>query len=178
MMNLIALSSRSRRLFTSGRSIRPLIPKDAAFVRKTITPSNLSPASLAFVGDAVYDLAVRERSIFPPIKWQSVPKKQRTINVSHLCRAETQDEILNRIMTSFHLTEEEMEYVNRGKNLAGKPPRNLKDKSLYRSATALEVLVGYLHFKDQKRLDMLFDFVFLQFKHMDFRLLQSRTKKT
>ena len=104
----------------------------------------ISPSALAYLGDAVYELYVRQTFVFPPQKIQNYHKQ-----VVSWVRAEAQAEQLTRLLV--HLTESELAVVKRGRNAA---PQRLKrvDPEVYQNATALETLFGYLHLTDPDRL--------------------------
>jgi len=107
----------------------------------------ISPSALAYLGDAVYELYVRQLFIFPPQRIQSYHQQ-----VVSWVRAESQAKTLDRLLV--HLSEPELAIVKRGRNAA---PQRLKrvDPEIYQKATALETLVGYLHLTDGDRLMML-----------------------
>jgi ribonuclease III family protein len=108
----------------------------------------ISPSALAYLGDAVYELYVRQSLVFPPQRIHSYHQQ-----VVAWVRAESQAEKLDRVLV--HLTEPELAIVKRGRNAA---PQRLKrvDPEIYQKATALETLVGYLHLTDPDRLTWLF----------------------
>ncbi len=103
-----------------------------------------NPIELAFVGDAVYEILVREH-IAKCVDTNAGALHR--IAVSYVCAA-AQADALERIDPM--LTEEEKDIVRRGKNSSKTAvPRNGNPKS-YRSATALEALFGYLFLLDRK----------------------------
>ncbi|HLO86937.1 MAG TPA: ribonuclease III domain-containing protein [Nostocaceae cyanobacterium] len=108
----------------------------------------MSPAALAYLGDAIYELYVRMFYLWP---------KQRPENYHRLVvaqvRAETQALHL-RSLTPY-LRSNELEIVRRGRNAAAKPPKRLNPE-IYQQATSLEALVGYLYLTDYQRLTELF----------------------
>ncbi len=67
-------------------------------------------------------------------------------------------DILTRMIVDFGLTEEEQDWLRRGRNASARGPRRL-DPKVYRAATAFETLLGYLHLADQPRLEEVFEFV-------------------
>jgi len=114
----------------------------------------LSPAALAYLGDAVYELYIRRRCLLPP-KRSEVYHQQV---VSHV-RAETQASHLRSLMP--YLSESEHEFLKRGRNAASNRPKRL-DPEVYQLATSLEALVGYLYLTDPTRLFELLDFLDLE----------------
>ncbi|WP_071516138.1 ribonuclease III domain-containing protein [Geitlerinema sp. PCC 9228] len=107
----------------------------------------LSPAALAYLGDAVYELYVRSLYLFPP-KQQQLYHQQVVTQV----RAETQARYLE-ILQPF-LNEGELEIIRRGRNAATGKPRRLNRK-IYQQASSLETLIGYLYLQDRQRLQQL-----------------------
>lgn len=118
------------RLGTAARSIADL--------------NQLSPAALAYLGDAVYELYIRSHYLFPP-------KRQKIYHhkVVEQVRAEAQARHLQFLEP--YLSSSELEIVRRGRNATfGKPKRI--HPTIYRQATSLETLVGYLYLSDPLRL--------------------------
>ena len=107
----------------------------------------ISPASWAYLGDAVYELFVRMSYIVPPKRSQAYHEL-----VVGQVRAETQARHLRSL--SPHLTTTELEIVKRGRNATDRSPKRL-DPEIYQQATSLETLVGYLYLTDPKRLTQL-----------------------
>lgn len=107
----------------------------------------LSPAGLAYIGDAVYELYVRLFYLLPP-KQISDYHQQVVSEV----RAERQAQHLEALEPL--LTASEIDIVKRGRNAATKRPRRLSAK-IYQQATSLETLVGYLFLSDRDRLESL-----------------------
>ncbi len=98
-----------------------------------------SPLQLAFLGDAVFELLVRERlvrAVGTSVKSLS-SKKARIVN------AHAQAELARRIAD--RLTDEEADILRRGRN--AHPATIAKNQSVadYRLATGLEALCGYLY---------------------------------
>jgi ribonuclease-3 family protein len=104
-------------------------------------PQLMNPVVLAYIGDAVFELLVRQYLISQPNQKSHHLHREATKFVS----AKGQRTILERWQP--HLTEEEADIVRRGRNSkSGAPPKNA-DHADYRLATALESLVGYLYYE-------------------------------
>jgi len=106
--------------------------------------TRLSPAALAYLGDAVYELYVRTRYLLPP----------QRLAAYHACvvaqvRAEQQAAQLQVLEP--HLTAVEQQWVRRGRNAAGRPPARLPP-AVYKQASGLETLIGYLYLTAPQRL--------------------------
>ncbi|MEG0912582.1 MAG: ribonuclease III domain-containing protein [Oscillospiraceae bacterium] len=111
-----------------------------------------SPVELAFIGDAVFEVLVREhitRNV------DTSANKLHRMAVSYVC-AEAQSEALEQIAGD--LTAEELDIVRRGKNASKvSVPRNGTPRT-YRSSTAFEALFGYLYLSGEtERIDQLFE---------------------
>ena len=113
---------------------------------------SMQPLALAFLGDAVYEIYVRE---------YVMAKGYRTINSMHretikFVRAKSQCKAVKSILPE--LTEAEESVVRRGRNANPHTVPKNADVEDYRYATALESLFGYLKLTGQKeRLEQLMD---------------------
>lgn len=107
----------------------------------------LSPAALAYLGDAVYELYVRRAYLVPAKRIQDYHQA-----VVAQVRAEAQAQYLQQLET--HLTEAEKTIVRRGRNATGKRSRPV-DPEIYQQATSFEALIGYLYLTSPQRLDHL-----------------------
>jgi ribonuclease III family protein len=116
----------------------------------------LSPNSLAYLGDAVYELYVRMLYLLPP---------SRVAHYHHQVvaqvRAETQALHLRSLIP--HLLSGELEIVRRGRNAATGRPKRL-DPQIYQQATSFETLIGYLFLTDETRLTELLQILNLESK--------------
>lgn len=114
-------------------------------INENCSPSQLSGLTLAYIGDAVYELYVRTK-VLEKTKNAHQMNLEATKVVNHLAQAK----LLESLEDS--LSEEERLVVRRGKNAKGIVPKNAKMIN-YRKATAFEALVGYLYLKgDEIRL--------------------------
>lgn len=101
--------------------------------------AQISPVTLAFVGDAVYSLYVRERLTLD-VGGKSADL-QRT--ASKVVSAQGQSQFLDKLLPAF--TEAEMDVFRRGKN-AKKGTKSKSASSLeYNRSTGFEAVVGYLY---------------------------------
>lgn len=104
-----------------------------------IQPSGYSMLTLAYIGDAVYELLTRQHIVSGDI----VKVKQMHQKTIGLVCAETQAALALAIEP--RLTEEEKDILRRGRNAkGGHLPKNTSAPT-YRLATGLEALVGYLY---------------------------------
>ncbi len=105
--------------------------------------SQLSPLSLAFVGDAVFTLFVRTRLA---ACHDDKPKSLHLL-ANRYVKATAQAKILDALSSSF--TQEEADIARRARNSHN--PSKAKNAGLaeYRKATSFEAVLGYLHLSEQ-----------------------------
>lgn len=106
---------------------------------------------LAYLGDAVFELYVRE---FLIAKGICKVKDLQKMSIEYVS-AVAQTKILERIKDTF-LTESELDIVKRGRN-AHSHNNKSTDILTYKKATGFETLIGYLYLNDKKRLDELME---------------------
>lgn len=111
---------------------------------------NLNAVTLAFVGDAVYSLYVREKLVISTTFSTGMLQKLTSGEVS----AHGQSELLERLAPKF--TQTEADIFRRGRN-AKKPTRS-KNATVaeYNKSTGFEAVLGYLYLTGQyKRISQL-----------------------
>lgn len=113
--------------------------------------ASLPLRSLAHIGDAVYEVFVREKTIFLTSK----PDKIHKITIS-VVNAGFQADLLEALQSI--LTDDEKEIVRRGRNLQVTTARRT-NHTLHRLSTAFEALIGYLYLTDKARLDEVYEFL-------------------
>ena len=106
-------------------------------------PRQMSAATLAFLGDAVYELLIRTKVInHGSMQVNKMHKKSAS-----LVKAETQANIIKAIQDD--LTEEELAIYKRGRNAKSATTAKHATMMDYRMATGFEALVGYLYLQAQ-----------------------------
>ena len=117
------------------------------------TARQLSPITLAFVGDAVYTLFVREKIVFEKdLKGNDLNRK-----TSNTVKATAQAEYVDKIMPI--LTEEELDVFRRARN--AKKNTRAKNASVveYNKSTGFEAIIGFLYVTGEiERLNYLLNF--------------------
>ncbi len=106
-------------------------------------PNELNALTLAYIGDAIYELYIREYVVSLGGK-PNILHKRAILYVS----AKAQSKILHYIKPI--LTEEESEIVRRGRNAKSHTIPKNADVMDYRYSTAFESLIGYLHLTNEK----------------------------
>lgn len=109
----------------------------------------LSPAALAYLGDAVYELYVRALYLIPP-------KRSRDYHGQVVTRVRAESQALHLCLLQPYLTQAEQDILRRGRNAAVNKPKRV-DLKTYQQATGLEALIGYLYITNPQRLFQLLD---------------------
>ncbi len=110
-----------------------------------------STASLAYLGDCVLELCVREHLVKLGCSSSATLNKRALEYV----RASKQAEAMKRLLP--YLSEEEEAVFRRGRNIGHTHTPKSATVAEYRSATGMETLFGYLHLAGkQERLQELF----------------------
>lgn len=118
----------------------------------TLDVKQLNSLALAYVGDAVYELKVREHVLRKGFVKPNVLHNEAVQYVS----ANAQAAVIRTWLDKDILTEEERAIVRRGRNAKViSPPKNISIQ-IYRYATAFESLIGYHYLmRNESRLDKL-----------------------
>ena len=116
--------------------------------------NNMSPLVWAYIGDAVYELFIRNNLI------NNTLLKPHMLHIESIkyVKAEAQSKILKSIQPK--LTVEEQEIVRRGRNAQNHHlPKNASPED-YMYSTAFEGLIGYLYLtKQDKRLKEILEMI-------------------
>ncbi|MDR0944163.1 MAG: ribonuclease III [Ruminococcus sp.] len=115
---------------------------------------NYSPLSLAFLGDGVYELLVREMIVSEANRPVGELHKMAVTYVKASFQAAAADKI------SESLTETEADIYRRGRNANGVHIPKSASPAEYRKATGFEAVFGYLYLKgDRERIEELFKLI-------------------
>lgn len=117
---------------------------------------NMNILTLAYLGDAIYEIYIREYLINKGIVKVNDLQKTSIKYVS----AKGQAEYLKYFMDNNMLSDDELEIVFRARNHKGtRHPKNT-DIITYKYATALEALFGYLYLeKEFERMEELINYI-------------------
>ncbi|MCI9111692.1 MAG: ribonuclease III [Eubacterium sp.] len=124
------------------------------FIDKDVSPRQLSPLNLAFVGDCVYEILVRETLVCDANRPVNDLHRESVKYVS----AKAQTEAFAKIKD--FLTEDETAQFKRGRNAkVGHSPKSATDAE-YHTATGVEALFGYLYLNGEaERIKELFKII-------------------
>lgn len=113
--------------------------------------SVFNAASLAYIGDCIYELYARRHFLFPPLSIEEFNDR-----VMAVVRCEAQDILLQKLLNDNFLTEAERDILRWGKNVGSSSKTRTKKRAgaaVYNRASSLETLIGYLYLNNVKRLD-------------------------
>ena len=117
-----------------------------------ININEYSPLTLAFLGDAVYELFIRSNLTKDTNTSPNVLHKRAVQYVKASAQCEAYDKMEHL------LTEEEIRMFKRGRNSKVNTKAKNADLAEYKKATGFETLIGYLYIKgDNNRLYELLD---------------------
>lgn len=122
------------------------------FLHETLTKDEarlLSPLTLAFIGDGVYEMYIRSYILKGH---KSLSSHKLHVKAINFVKASAQSDISKELEQ--YLTEEEISIFKRGRNAKSPSVPKNADVREYRNATGLEALIGYLYMiNDIKRLE-------------------------
>ncbi|OSX54294.1 Mini-ribonuclease 3 [Anoxybacillus ayderensis] len=117
----------------------------------------LNGLTLAYIGDAVYELFVRHHLLaLGKVK----PSDLHNLAKTYVC-AKAQAKVLQWLLNHNQLSEQEIAVVRRGRNAKSVSTPKNTDVQTYRQSTGFEALIGY-HFLNgnEERLHQLMQWVF------------------
>jgi len=117
-------------------------------------PSAYPVLTLAYIGDAVFEIYVRSMLI----SCKNIPVNRLHREATAYVKASAQSGYMEII--SERLTDEELAAYKRGRNAHSKTSAKNADILDYRRATGFEALIGYLYVKGEKeRLDEIISWI-------------------
>ena len=127
-------------------------------MKEKLDIQSIGTLALAFVGDSVMDLYVRQRIIESGIVR---PRRFHSIAVEYVS-AKAQAAFLEKLIAEDLLAEDELTMLKRGRNAKSNTIPKNTDVQTYRHSTALETLIGYLHLTEKsERIEELLAKLFL-----------------
>lgn len=107
---------------------------------------SLNGLTLAYVGDAIYEIYVREYLVKSGVVKPNNLHRLATQYVS----AKAQAMLMQLMLNENVLTEKELDVYKRGRNTKSATSAKNTDILTYRVATGFEAVMGYLHLDNQK----------------------------
>lgn len=116
---------------------------------------NINVLALAYLGDSVYELYIREFLLSKGIVKVNELQKEAVSYVS----ARKQSEYLISMLENDFFDEEEVNVVKRARNHKSHASKTT-DIRTYKNSTGLEALIGYLYLKDdEKRIKEIMEYI-------------------
>lgn len=122
----------------------------------------MSVSDLAYIGDVVYELFIRCRTVWPPKRTSQLQEQ-----VVSIVRAEHQSALLQKVLSQqtatncsfdktdnhvFDLTTDEIQIISRGRNTPTNARKQQRNNPVdYQYSTAFEALLGYLYITNTTR---------------------------
>lgn len=117
--------------------------------------NDYSPLVLAYIGDAIYELHIREYLISKNI----VKVKELQEHAIKYVSAKAQANFLKELLDKEFFTEEELDIIYRARNHKSRSSRST-DIVTYKHSTALEAVIGYLYYQNNKtRIEEIMNYV-------------------
>lgn len=106
----------------------------------------LNGIALAYLGDAVYEVYIREHLL---AKGMAKPNRLQHVATNYVS-AKAQAALIEKMQTEELLTEEEWSYFKRGRNANSYTHAKNTNVLTYRMSTGFEALIGYLRLAGQE----------------------------
>ena len=117
--------------------------------------NTMNVITMAYLGDAIYELRIREYLINKGIVYVDELQKKEIDYVS----AKSQVKILEYLINNNILSDDELDIVKRGRNYKRSYHPKNTDIITYKMSTGFEALVGYLYITDKDRLNEIFKYI-------------------
>ena len=110
--------------------------------------------TLAYLGDAVYEVYIRKHLINKGI----IKVNELQKNAIKYVSAKAQSDILEKLISEGVLTEHEQNIVKRARNHKSHSSKST-DIITYKRSTGFEALIGYLEINNKQRIEEIINFV-------------------
>ncbi|HKL61539.1 MAG TPA: ribonuclease III domain-containing protein [Acholeplasma sp.] len=108
----------------------------------------LNGVALAYIGDAYFELSVRQYLLSLGFTKVNELHKKAIKYTS----GQSQSDVINQLIACEYLSETEVGYFKKGRNASGPGRKNI-DMQTYHNSTGFEAVVGFLYLEDVKRAD-------------------------
>lgn len=106
----------------------------------------LNGLALAYVGDAIYEIYIRDYLV----SQGKTRPNQLHKTATHYVSAKAQAALMKQMLDENLLSDEEISFYRRGRNAKSYTSAKNADITTYRISTGFEALMGYLHLTGQK----------------------------
>lgn len=124
---------------------------------------NINIITLAYLGDAIYEVYIREFLIKKGIAKVDMLQKKAVKYVS----AKSQSKIINHLLETNILKDDEIDVFKRGRNYNRDTHPKNTDIITYKMSTGFEALIGYLYLENKDRLDKIINYVLEEYNEKD-----------
>lgn len=133
-------------------------------VKADLNPYQYSPLALAYIGDSVLDLMVKNYYVHNSNKQ---PYKYHK-DVTNIVKAVNQAAFVDKYHDCF--AEDELDIYKRGRNTSTHSKAKNATQAEYKKATGLEALLGYLYLLDRRdRLEELVNMMIAEYEGADIK---------
>jgi ribonuclease III family protein len=130
--------------------LKMVVLKESLLIGMNMKTIEMNVLTLAYLGDAIYEIYVREYLVKKGIIKVNDLQKEAVNYVS----AKSQSKFLDEMIKEDFFSESEISLIKRARNHKGSSHPKNTDIITYKHATGLEALIGYLYLEnDNKRLD-------------------------
>lgn len=120
-----------------------------------MNPDLINGIALAYIGDAVYEVQIRNYLIHKGLTKPNLLHQTAT----HFVSAKAQAYLIEQLKNQQFLTEKEWAVFKRGRNAKSHTTAKNTDPAIYKVSTGFEAVIGYLHLLDnQDRVLEIIDF--------------------
>lgn len=109
-------------------------------IEKDVNPDTLNGQTLAYLGDAVYEVYIRRHLVRGGIVKPQVLQREAT----HYVSAKAQASLLTKMQDDEMLSEEELTAFRRGRNAKSHTKAKHTSLKTYQLSTGFEAMIGYL----------------------------------
>ncbi len=129
--------------------------KDIKLIKEFLNKQDINSLSLAYLGDAIYEVYIRKHLIENGICKVKDLQKEAIKYVS----AKAQSNYLEKMISNNFFTEEEINIIKRARNHKSHSSKNT-DIITYKKSTGIEALIGYLEItNNEKRIDEIMNYI-------------------
>lgn len=122
------------------------MPKFKKLQEKAVDPNTLSGQTLAYLGDAVYEVYIRRHLVKSGILRPQMLQREAT----HYVSAKAQAGLITKLQDENKLTTAELTAFRRGRNAKTHTKAKNTTVGTYKLSTGFESMIGYLDLAGQK----------------------------
>jgi len=121
------------------------VTKIKKLTEEDINPDTLNGQTLAYLGDAVYEVIIRRHLVCSGIVKPQVLQREAT----HYVSAKAQAALVTKMQDGEMLTDDELTAFRRGRNAKSHTKAKHTSLKTYQLSTGFEAMIGYLNLLNQ-----------------------------